>query len=131
MPRSMVVVSLAADVAVLVYATLAPIALDRLIGLQPTVRGLVSGAMLLPLGFLMGMPAPMVVRLVNEEGQQWNIPWLWGVNGTFSMLGSVAAIAIAITFGLTQAMVLGVLCYLAVTLLFLPRGGKREYERNR
>ena len=44
--------------------------------------------------------------------------WLWAVNGAASVLASVAAIALSIVFGLTVAMVLGALGYLAIVLLW-------------
>jgi hypothetical protein len=55
------------------------------------------------------------VKQLNMESQ---IPWLWGINGVGSVLGSVATIAIAISAGFTQALVVGAACYLAAWFAF-------------
>ncbi len=46
------------------------------------------------------------------------IPWLWGINGISSVLGSVMSIVMAISFGFTAALLLGAGCYLIVLLVF-------------
>jgi multisubunit Na+/H+ antiporter MnhG subunit len=46
------------------------------------------------------------------------IPWMWGVNGLGSVLGSTLTIAVAIRFGFTEAMISGAALYLVVFVLF-------------
>jgi hypothetical protein len=53
-----------------------------------------------------------------------HIPWMWGINGVGSVLGSVMTIAIAISFGFTQALLVGAVCYLIVFLTFRKRSIK-------
>jgi hypothetical protein len=75
------------------------------------VKAVVSIAILAPIGFLMGMPLPTGMRLLKVHRPDY-IPWMWAINGAFSVLGAVLAIALGIMYGSSLAMVLGVLVYL-------------------
>ncbi|MEE8581754.1 MAG: hypothetical protein V3T33_09210, partial [Myxococcota bacterium] len=61
------------------------------------VRLAVSIAYFAPLAFLMGFPFPFGLRKVDESA----VPFLWGVNGFFSVVGSVLAVIVSINFGFT------------------------------
>jgi predicted membrane-bound spermidine synthase len=75
------------------------------------VKAAVSIAILAPIGFLMGMPLPTGMRLLKVHRPDY-IPWMWAVNGAFSVLGAVLAIALGIMYGSSLAMILGILVYL-------------------
>jgi hypothetical protein len=75
------------------------------------VKAAVSAAVLAPIGFLMGMPFPTGVRLLKAHRPEY-IPWMWAINGAFSVLGAVLAIALGIMYGSSHAMILGILIYL-------------------
>src|SRR5215217_2287770 len=75
------------------------------------VKAVVSIAILAPIGFLMGMPLPTGMRLLKVHRPDY-IPWMWAINGAFSVLGAVLAIALGIMYGSSLAMVLGILVYL-------------------
>jgi hypothetical protein len=75
------------------------------------VKAAVSIAILAPIGFLMGMPLPTGMRLLKVHRPDY-IPWMWAVNGAFSVLGAVLAIALGIMYGSSLAMILGILTYL-------------------
>ena len=75
------------------------------------VKAAVSIAILAPIGFLMGMPLPTGMRLLKVHRPNY-IPWMWAVNGAFSVLGAVLAIALGIMYGSSLAMILGILIYL-------------------
>ncbi|MGD1996890.1 MAG: hypothetical protein PVH62_08970, partial [Anaerolineae bacterium] len=55
-------------------------------------------ALLAPLGFLMGMPFPLGMRWAGAH-RPGVVPWLWGINGVMSVLGSALGTALAIHFG--------------------------------
>ncbi len=106
-------------VAVLIcYIILLPVVFSQLLGVGLGVRLMVSVVLLAPLGFLMGFPFPMGIRLLKSLEMENHLPWMWGINGTGSVLGSVAAIIIAIEFGYTQALLAGAGCYFVVFLIF-------------
>jgi len=75
------------------------------------VKAAVSIAILAPIGFLMGMPLPTGMRLLKVHRPDY-IPWMWAINGAFSVLGAVLAIALGIMYGSSLAMVLGISIYL-------------------
>lgn len=66
-----------------------------------------------PVGFLMGMPFPLGLRLLDRVGPEWGalIPWVWGINGATSVLGSILAITLAINFGFRATMMVGLAIY--------------------
>jgi len=54
---------------------------------------------------------PTGMRLLKEYRPQY-IPWMWAINGAFSVLGAVISIMLGIMFGSSEAMILGILIYL-------------------
>ncbi len=79
------------------------------------VRIGVSIAMMLPLGFFMGMCFPIGMQLANQQAPHLTA-WLWGINGATSVCASVLAIVIAINFGIAASFWTGTICYLLAVL---------------
>jgi spermidine synthase len=103
-------------VAILLYVFALPLLLTELVGLSFAVKLLLSSAVLVPLGFLMGMPFPSGLRALHGAGGT-TIEWAWAMNAAASVLGSVLAMVIAIQFGLTVTLVCGAVGYtLAIVL---------------
>jgi hypothetical protein len=50
------------------------------------------------------------MRLLKVHRPEY-IPWMWAVNGAFSVLGAVLAVIIGIMYGSSEAMILGILIY--------------------
>jgi spermidine synthase len=120
-PIVLVIVTLLADVFFL------PGRLAALVGLDFGYRLLVSGILLIPLGFVMGMPFPTGLRALaalpvpefpSSQGASDNsVEWAWAMNAAASVLGSVLAMVIAIQFGLTVTLACGATAYLLALLL--------------
>jgi hypothetical protein len=123
--KGLTVASLFIVAILLVYTFLLPLVLEQLLGLGLTVRLLATVIILLPLGFAMGFPFPLGIRLLREMGLANYIPWMWGINGICSVLGSVMTIVIAISLGFTEALLVGTICYFLVFLVFRKRSVKR------
>jgi SAM-dependent methyltransferase len=68
-----------------------------------------------PLGFLMGMPFPRGLQSTGR-GPFPLAPFYWGLNGIFSVVGSMATMVTAVMFGFTWAMVGGAVFYLVAAL---------------
>jgi predicted membrane-bound spermidine synthase len=103
-----------AVVAVLVTAAsvvLSPL-FAALVHLARPWRIAVAVAALAPLGLAMGMPLPAAVRLLDREAPDM-IPWAWGLNGAASVLGSVGALAVALSAGFNQALLTAAALYVA------------------
>lgn len=78
---------------------------------QPfAVRLAMTVILLAPLSLMMGMPFPLGIRWA---GAHWPgvIPWLWGINGVTSVLGSALAIALAIHVGFQITLVIAAAVY--------------------
>jgi hypothetical protein len=72
-------------------------------------------AMLAPLGFVLGMPFPTGLRIVAIEAPAF-VTWAWGVNGFFTVIGSIAASILGMAVGFTQVLAISGACYLTALL---------------
>lgn len=108
------------------YLTLLPTMIYSVIGEAFWVKIAFSVAILAPIGFLMGMPLPTDMRLLRSHRPE-RIPWMWAVNGAFSVLGAVLAVAIGIMYGSSIAMAIGISVY-GVTLAISFAWKKRVIE---
>jgi hypothetical protein len=101
--------------------------LAALVGWKFGYRLMVSGLLLIPLGFVMGMPFPTGLRALAAlpapefpagQGALDNaVEWAWAMNAAASVLGSVLAMVIAIQFGLTVTLTCGAAAYLLALVL--------------
>jgi len=105
-----VLLSIAGFVVVYVFAL--PPLFYRLIHLPRPMRIAIAVAALAPLGTVMGMAMPTGLRRLDQRMPSL-VPWAWGVNGAASVLGSVAALLIALASGFDQALLVGAGLYLA------------------
>jgi hypothetical protein len=62
------------------------------------------------LGFVMGMPFPLGMRWAGTH-QPGVVPWLWGINGVMSVMGSALAIALAIHISFQITLVIAAVTY--------------------
>lgn len=97
-------------VAVLLYPLVLPLGFDRLLGWPLAARLAVTVAALAPLGFLMGLPFPRGIALVEKLAPNL-IPWAWGVNGCASVVASVLAAMLALSVGFSWVLIAGAGCY--------------------
>ena len=123
MPLVLVVAALVANVIFL------PRVLVSWVGFGFGYRLLICGMLLIPLGFVMGMPFPTGLRAFaaraipgaanGSPGADNAVEWAWAMNAAASVLGSVLAMVIAIQFGLTVTLTCGLAAYL-LALGLLP-----------
>ncbi len=122
MPIMLILVALSMDLIFL------PHWLAAWVGLGFNARLLVSAVLLIPLGFLMGMPFPTglralaagpVLELSKAMPEDNAVEWAWAMNAAASVLGSVLAMVIAIQFGLTITLACGIGAYV-LSLCLLP-----------
>src|SRR5205823_964872 len=111
----------------LVTALLTPVVFNAALGLSLLWRVVLAVLMIAPLGILLGMPFPTGLTLAGEEAAPL-IPWAWGVNGFFTVIGSVSALILGMAFGFKIVLVVAALCYaLAFAAIFfrIPLGEPR------
>lgn len=65
---------------------------------------------LFPLAFLMGMPFPVGLRMLNSNNQG-AVPWAWGINSYFSVISASLATVLAVEFGFQSVFIFAALAY--------------------
>jgi len=110
--------------AIVIYATALnaamPVLFDVAFGWPPLPRALTAAALLSPLGLLLGMPLPCLLSRAAQRDRT-RLPWLWGVNGATSVLGTILATLISLHAGIGTTLGVGAAVY-AVAALLWSRG---------
>ena len=94
-------------------------------GLPIAARLLATSVLIAPLGFLMGMPFPLGVRLLTGSRRPL-IPWAWAVNGCASVLGSILPTILALNMGFSRIYQIAGAIYLVSLLMVVFRGSKKS-----
>jgi len=87
-------------------------------GAQNWVRIGLSASILIPAGFLMGMPFPLGMKKALGITTDY-APYLWGINGAMSVCAGVISVAISLFAGISISYWTGVACYVVALLAFL------------
>jgi hypothetical protein len=98
-----------------------PLILNKLLAYGLVIRVLVCFILLSPFGFLLGIPFPTGIQMLKQNNLVKYIPWMYGVNGIFSVLGSVSAVILSMTFGFTASFSIGLGMY-GIIFIFLTSG---------
>jgi hypothetical protein len=103
-------------VVALAYPWLLPRLFDLFLGAAFGLRLVIAILALAPLGFLMGVPFPRGIGWL--EGRAIGlIPWAWAVNGAASVVASVGAALLALSFGFSWVLIAGAICYAGALLV--------------
>ena len=112
-------VTVRALVGVAVVSLAAALGLARLIdvGIPWVLSARIAFAVLLiaPVGILLGMPLPGGMRLVAADRADI-IPWGWGINGAFSVVGATLAVFIAMNWGFSVTLMSAAAVYTLAAL---------------
>ena len=98
----------------LLYTWILPHLFDRFIGVSFFVKIFITMLTQMPLGFVLGMFFPLGIKLVNQVDTRM-VPWAWGVNGMGSVVSSVLAIILAMSYGFNFISYLAIIVYLLGT----------------
>ncbi len=80
---------------------------------------------LIPLGFIMGIPFPIGMTIASNNFSG-HTAWFWAINGAMSVVASVLSVCVSIAWGFTATLWVGFICYvLAALTLFLFSGTER------
>jgi hypothetical protein len=104
--RALVVALAAAAVTPLVL----PWLVDVAIAWSLPLRIAVAVVILFPIGVVLGMPLPGGVRLLSSARPEI-VPWGWGMNGAFSVIGATLAVFLAMNWGFTMTMLASAAVY--------------------
>jgi hypothetical protein len=95
------------------------------VGLPLWVKVLATVAMIAPAGFVMGLPFPTGLRLL-ERHHEPSVRWAWSLNAASSVLGSVGALVLALYLGLVATLLIGGGLYLAALVVMAANPIGRE-----
>jgi hypothetical protein len=84
------------------------------------LRILGAAAVLVATGILLGLPLPGGMRLVSQQ-QPELIPWGWGMNGAFSVVGATLAVFVAMNWGFSLTLSIAALVYILAAPTLFPR----------
>jgi hypothetical protein len=114
----------------LAYVLVLPALFASLVQLHGGFKIAVSGLLIAPLAFLMGMPFPLGLAVVSKKLPAW-IPWAWGINGCASVVSAILATLLAIHFGFVAVVTTAVLLYLLAAVVFRPASGVMPHSQGR
>ncbi|MEI6126019.1 MAG: hypothetical protein WCQ99_05635 [Pseudomonadota bacterium] len=80
-----------------------PLLFEHFLGAPGYLKILLTLCVISPLGIFMGMALPIGIKLLEEDGPSI-IPWVWGINGACSVLGSIIAWGLSLNFGYTTTL---------------------------
>ncbi len=111
------------SVLLLLYILFLPTLLNATLGLDLALRMAITVLVIAPAGFLMGIPFPAALsRLHSTSGtrdgaaNRWLVTWVWAVNGACSVVASILAALLSISFGFTVTTAVGAGFYLLAWL---------------
>ncbi|TNE85980.1 MAG: hypothetical protein EP330_23890 [Deltaproteobacteria bacterium] len=94
---------------------------ESALGLPIVVRIGLTALFLAPLGFVMGMPFPMFLRVLRPEAAGM-VPWAWAFNGWMSVVASLGTVFVSRLYGYHQAFGVAIAAYL-LALAMSPKLG--------
>ena len=108
--RALRVVVLAVPVVLAITSLATGWMFDAALGWPFAMRVVLAMVLLGPLGIVLGMPFPTGLRAL-PEGAAALVPWAWGVNGFFTVIGSVLAMILGMALGFRAVLILAAFCY--------------------
>ncbi len=109
--RTLTVLTIAVVGLILLINLALPLVVSSLLGVGMFWRALVTILVIAPLAFVMGMPFPLGIKLLDHARPEW-IPWAWASNSFLSVLGTALATLLSMQLGLRWVFFLASLVYL-------------------
>ncbi|MCB0260058.1 MAG: hypothetical protein KDH97_16625 [Calditrichaeota bacterium] len=95
----------------LIYALFLPVIFSATMQFALTARIWIASASLLPLGIMLGIPFPGGLTLLGQRSESAFVPWAWGVNSFFTVIGTGLALIIGMSLGFTAVVFIAGCCY--------------------
>jgi hypothetical protein len=103
------------SVLVLLYSVTHPLLLDILTPYPLKARMIVMAASILPLGFFMGIPFPLGIKILGRKYGEL-VPWAWAINACMSVLAPILTIMLALAIGFKTVLWIGSAAYVLAFL---------------
>ncbi|MBI5417542.1 hypothetical protein HZA55_06300 [Candidatus Poribacteria bacterium] len=94
--------------------------INATIQLNIVTRSFLLFIFVFPVSFFMGMMLPAGLKLAKTRGET-DIPWYWGVNGIASVIGSILAVVLSMSYGFTLAFAIAGIFYATAGLILKYR----------
>jgi hypothetical protein len=115
--RRFALIAMAAIAAVGVAAIVVlPWLIDLAIAWPLPARLFTAAALIAPAGVLLGVPLPTGMRMLAATRPAL-IPWGWGMNGAFSVVGATMAVFIAMNWGFSATLLASAAVYASAALV--------------
>jgi len=111
---------LAVVVAIALAALLVARVVDFAIPWPLAARMALAAGILIPFGALLGFGLPGGMRLIGRVRPEI-VPWAWGMNGAFSVVGATLAIFIAMNWGFTVTLLVAAVVYALAAAILATR----------
>lgn len=83
---------------------------DHFLAAPDEIRLVTAAILILPFGFFLGMPFPLGI-LALRGTPQGAVAWAWGLNGLFTVIGSLLSVVLAIAVGFRVTILAALLIY--------------------
>jgi hypothetical protein len=103
------------------FVLISPTVVRQLVSSPTPLRIAVSALLLFPSGFFMGMPFPIGIRQARYFDNNAPTALYWGINGAFSIISSVLAVVVAMFWGISATLLLGLSAYIVALLMLGQR----------
>ena len=91
-------------------AFITPLVFHACLGFPIAWRMVIALVLIAPLGFGLGMPFPLGLRIAMQRSSALG-SWAWGVNGFFTVIGTVLALTLGMILGFRMVLLLATACY--------------------
>jgi hypothetical protein len=91
-------------------ASVTPLVFAAALALPLVWRILLALCVIAPLGVLLGLPFPTGLRVLAQEATAL-VPWAWGINGCFTVIGTAVALMLGMAYGFKAVLGMAALCY--------------------
>ena len=108
--KIIVLACLSIIILIAVYIFTLSMIFELLLQTSSSIRVVLAVLLIFPLGFFMGIPFPSCISILKESTSE-SVPWIWGVNGLMSVLGSILATIGGILFGFNFVLLFGIISY--------------------
>jgi spermidine synthase len=129
MQKRLLLASISTVLAGILLFIASPTILSKCLEYGTVLRSTICFLMILPLAFFMGIPFPTCIQLLYLDNQENYIPWMYGINGSMSVLGSVLAIVVSMVWGFTPTYFIGLSFYLSIFIFLYVSSKRKIFQR--
>jgi hypothetical protein len=103
---------------VILIGLLNPVIFEFFVRADILWRVVISILLIAPLAFFMGIPFPYGIKQIpaEKDSSRYLAAYSWGVNGFFSVIGSVLVVMLSMSYGFKVVFVTSAVIYLAAMI---------------